>query len=1144
MNGEHGESSERQQRLQEVLVAYLEAVESGNAPHQKDFVERHPEFADELADFFAGRQQVDELAAPIREAVQSGDVDEVIAFDTATIGVEKDTADGAAVGTRVRYFGDYELLEEIARGGMGVVYRARQASLNRIVAVKMILAGQLASDEEIQRFHSEAEAAASLDHPGIVPIFEVGEHEGQHYFSMGFVDGQSLAAKLSDGPLPSREAAELTRKVAEAVAYAHEAGVIHRDLKPSNVLLEESRELRAESQEQTKSVVSSTSGSSPLSALSFRPRITDFGLARRVEGDSELTATGQVLGTPTYMSPEQAAAKLGEVKETADIYALGAILYTLLTGRPPFQADNPVDTLMQVMNQEPVSPRLLNPHVPRDLETICLKCLEKDRRRRYVSAEELVDELQRFLNGEPIHARPISSVARAWRWCRRKPVLATTGAIAIVATIATVGTLAVSVVLVTQSRDKAIDLATEKDALATEKDKLAKTERSLREEAEGQLYSHQIASSQRALESDDPVAAARYLDRCGEDLRGWEYHYLYRRATCGARTFSGHAEPVRSVAFSPDGKHIVSGGGGKPGELKVWDAKTGEEIRNLEGHGNYVTSVAFSPDGQRIASGSFEGIIHVWESSTRRRLLRFEFPGHIQGITRPVESLAFSPDGKRIVCGAQSNTPEVFDAHTGERILSLTGSRGDVTHMAFSPDGTRIVGAEARFMRVWNAVTGEEMLSVSEPGGHVLCVAFSPDSQWIVSGSADKTIKIWNASDGQQLRTFEGHTVPVRSVACSPDGAWIVSGGGSLGKRGELKIWDATSGQEIVSLKGHTSIVMSVGFSPDGQHIVSGSWDKTLKVWPTSERRESLTLKGHIGSVATLAFGPEGERIVSAGKDMTVRVWDIRTGEETQTQTFEGHTAQVNSVAFSPDGQRVVSGGGRHGDPGELKVWDVSTGKESLNLAGHTGPVASVAVSPDGKRIVSGGGRRGHPGELKVWDMETGKETLRWNGPIGSVAFSPDGERIVSAGLLDGMVKMWDSTTGQEILAHRGFSNWLITVAFSPDFHRFARRPLTTRDPGALRVWNLDTGEELLTLDGHTDVVCRVAFSPDGKRIVSGGRDQTLKVWDARSGQETLTLAGHSGSVITVAFSPDGNLIASASEDGTVMVWDGTPLPR
>ena len=320
----------------------------------------------------------------------------------------------ATSGTRVGYFGDYELLEEIARGGMGVVYKARQVSLNRIVALKMILAGQLASEADVQRFRTEAEAAANLDHPGIVPIYEVGVHEDQHYFSMGYVEGQSLADRIHAGPLPADEAAAIVRKVAEAVAYAHRQGVIHRDLKPANVLMDQTGQ----------------------------PRITDFGLAKRVGSDSDLTATGQILGTPSYMPPEQAEGKLNRIKETSDVYSLGAVLYALLTSRPPFQAATPLDTLAQVVEQEPVSPRLLDPGLPKDLETICLKCLEKEPHRRYVTASELADDLRRYLADEPIHARPIGHVERLGRWLRRqRRSVALTAAAALVSAILLAGGL-------------------------------------------------------------------------------------------------------------------------------------------------------------------------------------------------------------------------------------------------------------------------------------------------------------------------------------------------------------------------------------------------------------------------------------------------------------------------------------------------------------------------------------------------------------------------------------------------------------------------------------------------------------------------------------------------------------------------------
>lgn len=406
MADQTNECTTRDQRLDEVIAQYLEAVSGGQSPNRAELLARHPDLAAELSAFFADHDRMTETAAPWLETLATpapldSDAANAVTLPLAAGGTgAAPPAEGAsgqlAPNVALRDFGDYELLDEIARGGMGVVYKARQKSLHRIVALKLILSGQLASTDEIQRFRTEAEAAANLDHPGIVPIYEVGEREGQHYFSMGYIEGQSLAARISDGPLPPREAAATVRSVAEAVHYAHQAGVIHRDLKPANILLDRAG----------------------------HPRVTDFGLAKRVKGDSHLTGTGQVLGTPSYMPPEQAGGAAGRIGPAADVYALGAVLYALLTGRPPFYAANPLDTLVQVLHEEPVSPRQLNAHVPRDMETISLKCLEKDASRRYATAQDLAEELGRYLAGEPIQARPISPDERLWRWCRRNPARA------------------------------------------------------------------------------------------------------------------------------------------------------------------------------------------------------------------------------------------------------------------------------------------------------------------------------------------------------------------------------------------------------------------------------------------------------------------------------------------------------------------------------------------------------------------------------------------------------------------------------------------------------------------------------------------------------------------------------------------------
>jgi serine/threonine protein kinase/outer membrane protein assembly factor BamB len=422
--GSSGQQPSRDERLDQLLADYIQNAEAGHAPLPAEFIAAHPEFDVELGEFFSDRQRFARALQPLHPIHEqaavpgpTGNPSSAASEPTVMAGPAEERQRSP---THVRYFGEYELLEEIARGGMGVVYRARQANLKRIVALKMILVGQLANDEEIRRFYAEAQAAARLEHPQIVPIFEIGQHEGQHYFTMAFVDGESLAHRVARQMLAAREAAALVRKVALAISFAHAEGVVHRDLKPANILLDRAGE----------------------------PHVTDFGLAKRVgaaSGDglsaANITATGQVLGTPSYMPPEQASGRTGDVGPLADIYSLGAVLYYLLTGRPPFQAASSLDTLLQVIHDEPVPPRLLNPTIPRDLNTICLKCLDKEPQRRYASARDLADELERFANDEPILARPPSWAERSWRWLRKqhRNVALTAAAAAATLLVAVVG---------------------------------------------------------------------------------------------------------------------------------------------------------------------------------------------------------------------------------------------------------------------------------------------------------------------------------------------------------------------------------------------------------------------------------------------------------------------------------------------------------------------------------------------------------------------------------------------------------------------------------------------------------------------------------------------------------------------------------
>jgi WD40 repeat protein/tRNA A-37 threonylcarbamoyl transferase component Bud32 len=1103
--------SDREEELNQVLRAYLEAVDAGKPPDRQEWLRQHAEFAAELEEFLADYEHVDRVVEPLRAAAVPADPSV-----TAT-----NWPAGLSVGATVRYFGDYELIDEIARGGMGVVFKARQVSLNRIVAVKMVLAGILATKADRDRFHAEAQAAALLDHPNIVPVYEVGEYDGQHYFSMGYVDGLSLAARLADGPLPPKEAAELVATVAEAVEYAHRQGVIHRDIKPSNIVID----------------------------CQGRPRVTDFGLAKRVGAPgtpgrgSDLTATGQVLGTPSYMPPEQAAGQINAVGPAADVYSLGALLYTSLAGRPPFQAATPLETLQQVIDQEPVAVRQLNAAVPRDLETIVLKCLEKSVPRRYASAQALADDLQRYLEGRPILARPVSRPERLWRWCWRNRTIALLTAAVVICLIAGTAISLSLAMLANRRAAAAIAEGRRADANAARADIKADEAHAEKERANGKaaealkerelaekqllrsewlLYGIRIASAQREWEANNIVVAWQYLDACRRDFRGWEYNYLYTLFTQNQRSLKGHTGNVLSVAFSPDGKRIV--GGSDDQTVKVWDAISGQELLTLKAHTLLVRTVAFSPDGKRIVSGSYDKTLKVWDAMSGRESLTFK--GH----AFKVESVAFSPNGKQIVSGSIDETLKVWDATSGQELLTIKGGGG--RSVAFSPDGKRIVSVNAdKTVQVWDAMSGQKILTLKGHALAVTSVGFSADGKRIVSGGLLGSAKVWNATSGQETLTINWSVGP---VCFSPDGKRIVSG--SLDDT--LKVWDAASGQEMQTFKGQTGPLMSVAVSPDGKRIVSSS-NGALTLWDAASSQGTLTPTGHSGRVTSVAFSPDGRRIVSGSEDKTLKVWDATSGRETLTVTGLG--LPVRSVAFSPDGKRIVSGG--DGVVGvteniSLKIWSATSGRKTLMLKGRTGPVSSVAFSPDGKRVVSGSTDK----TLKVWDAASGRETLTLKGHTGaisSVAFSPDGKRIVS-GSYDKTLKVWNAMSGQETLTLKGHTDEVSSVAFSPN----GKRIVSGSFDNTLKLWDATSGQESLTLKGHTDVVASVAFSPNGKRIVSGGYDDTLKLWDATSGQETLTLKAHAGGVNSVAFSPDGMRIVSGGNDNTLKVWDATNSSR
>ncbi len=841
-------------RLNEILAAYLEAVDAGREPDRQELLRRHPDFAAELQAFFADHDAFDRLAPPGPRAQPADPV------DATTLAPSEQPA--PAPGVKVRYFGDYELLEEIARGGMGVVYKARQVSLNRLVALKMILAGQLASADDVKRFHAEAEAAAHLDHPNIVPIHEVGEHEGNHYYAMQFVDGPSLAMHLGGSSWSNRDAAELVRACAEAVQFAHEGGVIHRDLKPANILLTLSGRSRAGAEEV-----------SPVPPSERRrndwvPRITDFGLAKRVGHGASLTATGQIVGTPSYMAPEQASSKK-DVGPAADVYALGAILYELLTGRPPFRAATLLDTLLQVVSEEPVPPSHVQPKVPRDLETICLKCLEKRPERRYGSARALADDLGRFLNYEPIHARPVSRTRRFGVWVRKRPW-------------AVVG-LALAAILAVSLLAQSYYLENRRQRLENlyREAQLGRLSLAQRPAPDGPAGGPLRPAAEQALQSLRQAAALRPEGRLYEEAldvllvehRGGERIYpkpgakavLPREWVLDNQKFPG------IFTLTRDAKLLQLRG-------ILFHLDTGTTTR-LEGP--FALQTICDPTGTFLARRAEPTAVEVVERATGK-------PRPLN--PRPLAGLIwrFSPDGRlfAVVTGvpasgskhAAARTIDVWDMSTGLPKPSIPLPAGErPVQPEFSGDSRFAAWVARNEVRVYAVATGKLTSRIPAPG--VGGAALSPDGTTLAWSSAyshtaeNTKVKVVKVSGGEAIHELRSTgPVAVVRVAYTPDGKFVIGQTGfrerddTYSEFGRLHsnmivnlvpvfqkhtdrvcIWDAADGKLVAWLRGRA---FADGFGPRNELAVArvqGSGadaDPEIDLWRPAELVAALEQEG------------------------------------------------------------------------------------------------------------------------------------------------------------------------------------------------------------------------------------------------------------------------------------------------------------
>jgi WD40 repeat protein/serine/threonine protein kinase len=1023
--------------------------------------------------------------------------------------------------------GPYKLIEQVGEGGMGTVWMAQQTEpVKRMVALKLIKAG-MDSKQVIARFEAERQALALMDHANIARVLDAGTTSaGRPYFVMDLVKGIPITNYCDEHCLTPRQRLDIFIPVCHAVQHAHQKGVIHRDLKPSNVLV-------------------ALYDGKPV------PKVIDFGVAKAtgqtLTESTLITGFGAIVGTLEYMSPEQAEINQLDIDTRSDIYSLGVLLYELLTGSPPFTKEDLeiglLETLRVIREMEPpkpsrrlstseglptlaanrgTEPAKLTKLVRGELDWIVMRCLEKDRNRRYETASALAADVQRYLHDEPVRACPPSKWYRFRKFVRRNRRAVATAAAAALMLVVAVAALATSTVLISRQHS------------ATEK---------ARDSLRRDTYFHRIALAHRELSADNLARALQFLDECPTDLRGWEWQYLMRLCRFEPLVVREKTE-VNSLAFSPEGELFAAALG--DGSIKVWNSRTGTEVRTFPAHTDAVFSVAFNPDGRHLASTGADRNVKVWDWTTGRNV--FTCPSqsdadHNRGMGYVV---AFSPDGRRLAAGSDGAVTLWDWENQRPALPPLTGHAKKGISVAFSADGRLLAsGSWSGEVMIWNAESGERLQTLSHHDNPVSALAFSPDGRYLVSGSFDRRVIVWDARIGKRLQTIEPRNGLVLGVAFSPDGLRIVS----AGEEKTVQVWDPATGREVLDLRGHTEMSQGVAFSPNGQRLASSGGDGTVRVWDGTplrrdEAQEAFTLSQHVTEVWTMAVSPDGRSIASAGlgADAPVKVWDVKSRSE--SFEFGGHSSVVFCAAWTPDGRSIASSGWFAARKlFGIKLWNARTGEVSVEI-----PVGmetyALSFARDGAYLVTGSAN----GTVQVWDARSGNRPLTLathRRPVRGLVFSPDGRRLASASG-DGVIKLWnwDATRiGGEQKPQRTFRARVpvsaMTFGFSPD----SRRLVAGGEEHTVQIWDLQS-DQVQVLRGHSGDVWATAFSPDpeGRWVASAGEDTTVKVWDTRGGELVHNFRGHTGSVSSIAFSPDGRQLFSGSRDKTVRAWDLTGL--
>ena len=1071
--------------------------------------------------------------------------------------------------------GRYKLLEEIGEGGMGAVWVAQQTEpIKRTVALKLIKPG-MHSKTVLARFEAERQALALMDHPNIARVLDAGvTSEGRPFFVMELVKGVPITQFCDARRLNPRERLELFVQVCQAVQHAHQKGIIHRDLKPSNVLV---------ALYDDKAV----------------PKVIDFGVAKAVgqslTAETLHTGFGTIIGTPQYMSPEQATFNNLDVDTRSDLYSLGVLLYELLVGSTPFTRQDlekagVLEMLRVVREEEPLrpstklstaaalptlaanrstEPKRLTGLLRNELDWVVMKALEKDRTRRYETANGLAADVQRYLAGEPVLAVPPSAGYRLRKFTKKHRGRVAAAAVLLVSVIGAAVAIAYGVTesrnqreanllrdQAVQGRDAAeeerknaeaarqatqkaleekgkalkdLEAATEgvkaarasaeadRDLLAQERAKLAWVE-----------YSRTIQRAHQEWRGNNVLAAVSLLNSTPEELRGWEWNYLKRLCDEQLITLRGHGFAVVSAVFSPDGKLVLTAS--RDGTARVWDAVTGDEIAAFKGHRaevgheaevEVVNSAAFSPDGQWAVTSGNDRTARVWDVKTGAQIAVMK--GHEQKVI----SAVFSLDGKQVLTASHDGTARIWDAASGRQVRSLQGHGNQVLSARYSTDGKWVVTASSDgTARVCNAASGAEQAILKGHTDAVISAAFSPDSKLVLTASNDKTARLWHAPSGEPIATLSGHTDRLSSAVFRHDGQRVLT----TSADGTARIWDA-SGNSLVTLKGHTLLLHTGVFSADGRQVLTASADGTARIWDAENGAELRALKGHTQSLLAAVYSPDGKEVLTASVDRTARIWSSNVPAE--STVFHQRAAKLVSAAYSRDGHRVVMA-----CQGMAEIYDASSRAFVVKLPIDPDQlIFSANFSPDGQQVATGSSDN----LGRLWDAATGAELRVLKGHtdwVTSAVFSPDGRWILTASN-DKTVRLWNAASGVEEKVFTGHTDKVHSAVFSPN----GRQILTASEDHTVRVWKVATGETLATFEvpmGFTPAAPTAVFSPDGQRILTGTIFGYGQLWDAVSGTLIATFKGHALLVTSAVFSPDGKRLLTGSLDGTTRIWDAT----